>query len=120
MRTLLLPALIAAGVGLVQAATPAIRTIYLDTPGAFEALERDNPAHYRKVVEMIQIAGEVSCEKLPQLFKVQFAASAARCHNMLVLTSDPPKRHLWFVLEDTGYVTNVVLRAAPAKAIPAK
>src|SRR2546425_10320952 len=45
MRTLLLPPLIAATVGLVQAATPAIRTINLDVPGAFEALERDNPEH---------------------------------------------------------------------------
>ena len=102
------------------ATSPIARTVDLGEPGALEALEQSNPERYRKVVQIMRIAGDVSCETLPQMLKVQHDVAAARCSSALVLTSYPAKRHLWFQLEDTAYVANVVLHGARGKLYPAK
>lgn len=102
------------------AAGKASRTIDLGQPGALEALEKSRPEHYGKVVEILRIAGDVACETLPQMLKVQYDVAAARCSTALVLTSYPAKRHVWFQLEDTAYVSNVVLQDVRAKLHPAR
>ena len=106
--------------GLSDASGSIPRTIDLGAPGALEALERSNPEHYGKVVKILRIAGDVSCETLPRMLKVQFDAAGARCSSALVLTSYPAKRHVWFQLEDTAYVANVVLHGVQGKLSPAK
>src|SRR5690349_5888110 len=70
----------------------AARTVDLGAPGALEALEQERPDHYSKVVKILRIAGDVSCETLPKLLKAQYDVAAARCSSALVLTSYPAKR----------------------------
>src|SRR5438876_605566 len=83
MRTLLLPALIAASVGLAQAATPAIRTIYLDAPGAFEALD-DCGEGGASVSFMLQMKSAKA-----EAFWRGTSASVARGERVVLAAEDP-------------------------------
>ena len=96
------------------------RTIDLGVPGALDALEQDSPGHYAKVIEILRAAGDVSCETLPQMLKLQFDVKAASCSATMVLTSYPAKRRVWFQLDDTAYVSNMVLYGATGKLTPAR
>lgn len=47
------------------AVTLEVRTIDLDKPGALEALERDNPSHYKQVMKEIEKAQAIHVEPRP-------------------------------------------------------
>jgi hypothetical protein len=119
MRTIWVVCLIAF-VGSAQASEPVARTIDLREAGAMEALAKNNPEHYRKVLEIIHVAEKVSCETLPQVLHARFNASDTTCRLYTLLTSFPPKRHLSFRLDDTFFVTNVTLQDAGGQLDPAK
>jgi hypothetical protein len=119
MRTFVM-LLLSAFVGTAFASEKVARTIDLGTPGVLEALQEANPGHYNKVTRILEVAGNVSCDTLPQMLKLQFDAAAGECRSVTILTSFPAKRRIWFQLEDTAYVTNVVLRDVRGKLIPAK
>jgi hypothetical protein len=119
MRTFIAVVLIAF-LGSAHAAERAKRTIDLDHTGALEILATDNPQHYQKVVEIIQVAREVSCQSLPEILQVRFDAASVHGTGQLILLSHPPKRRLSFQLDDTAYVTNVVLPSGGEKLVPAK
>lgn len=102
------------------AADKVVRTINVSDAAAMDALERDRPEQYAKVIEILRIAGDVQCETLPQMLKTQFDVKAARCSSALILTSYPAKRQVWFLLDDTAYAGNVVLYGVRAKLSPAK
>jgi hypothetical protein len=107
-------------VGSVQAWEPIARTIDLRESGALEALSKDNPEHYRKVLEIIQVAEKVSCESLPQVLHTKFNVYDATCRPQLLLTSFPPKRRLAFRLDDSWFVVNVTLRDWDGTLDPAR
>jgi len=94
--------------------------INLDRPGVLEAIEKEDPAHHARIVEITTAAGEVSCETLPQLFKARYQAVVASCTSLLVLTSYPAKRHLAFELDGRSYVTNLVLTGTQPLLTPAR
>ena len=118
MRTFSISVLVAL-LGIAQAA-PALERINLDKPGALEAIEKEHPEHYRKIVEIIRVAQAEPCETLPQVLKTRFDAFDTVCKSYQLLTSDPPKRHLSFTLESTGYVTNAIQYNLRGKVVPAK
>ena len=90
--------------------------ISIDRPGALEAIERDNPAHYRKIVESLRIAQHASCETLPGILKVQLDIESAQCSAYMLRTSLPPKAYVSFTIDDVTYASNVVQhRLAPAR-----
>jgi hypothetical protein len=104
-----------------RAAAWAQRSIVnLDKPGVLEAIEKRNPAHHRRIVEILRVAQAEPCETLPQILKTQFDAVGTKCSSYMLLTSDPPKRHLTFTLADTVYVTNVVQYKLRGKLTPAE
>ncbi len=104
-----------------RAATWTQRSIVnLDKPGMLEAIEKQNPAHHRKILEILRVAQAEPCETLPRILKTQFDAASAECRSYQLLTSDPPKRHLAFTLADTVYVTNVVQYKLRGKLTPAE
>ena len=119
MRALIVSLLVAFA-GSTVAAGNVTRTINFSSPGALDALEEDNPEHYAKVIEILRIAGDVSCETLPRMLKTQFDVKAARCSSALILTSYPAKRNVWFQLDDTAYAGNVVLYGVRGKLSPAR
>ncbi len=104
----------------VQAATPAPGVVDLTKPGALEQVARENPEHYRQIVEMIRIAEQLSCEKAVKLYHANFKARDIDCVGLMILTSDPPKRRLGFTLDTTKYMTVVTIKTSGGKLIPAK
>ena len=110
MTKSLVAALLAA---LVPAAGNAMAAVDIGDSQALDALQVRNPAHYEKVLRILRVAGDVSCETLPQMLKVYDARNVA-CSGALVLTSYPAKRHLSFKLDETVYAGNVVLQGKPA------
>ena len=117
MRAAILALAILAG---TANAAPAKHTIDLGEPGALERIEAQSPDRYVTIVGILRVASHVSCDTLPQVLKTQYGAKDVLCPGALVLTSYPPKRHLRFQLEDTEYVTNVVLSGEAGKLQPAR
>jgi len=118
MRTFVIAILFALDVCQVAWAERSI--VNLDKPGMLEAIEKQNPAHHRKIVEILRVAQAEPCETLPQILKTQFDAQSTNCRSFQLLTSDPPKRHLTFTLTDTVYVTNVIQYKLRGKLTPAE
>lgn len=96
------------------------RTVDLGDSATLDAIARRDPQRYEKIMRILQVAGDVSCEMLPQVLQVQHGAKDVQCTGALILTSYPPKRHLRFGLEDTIYVVNVVLNGPHGTLQPAR
>jgi hypothetical protein len=119
MRNLAIAAVsIAAALSPAVSASPAV--VNLDRPGAFAALARENPEHFRRVADVLKIADELPChtEKFG-LTVAKLDARDARC-GLMLMTSYPAKRHLSFVLDQTRYVTVVTMRDLGMTLVPAQ
>ena len=101
-------------------ASPVKQTIDLGEPGALERIEAQDPERHATIVKILRTAADVSCDTLPQMLKTQYGAKNVLCPGALILTSYPAKRHLRFQLEDTEYVTNVVLKDVNGRLRPAR
>ena len=86
----------------VHAATPSGATVYLDDQATWDALKREQPQRYEKILEIIRIAEAEPCETAPAVIKTKLAVKA-KCQAMIVYTSYPAKTWLQFTLEDTSY-----------------
>ncbi|HEX7465313.1 MAG TPA: hypothetical protein VF309_01635 [Usitatibacter sp.] len=129
--TTIIPALALAGalLGAPAVATPGgdavpaiapTRTVNLDRPGALEAVAAANPGHYRKLVEILRVSGEIDCIAMPAKLYVSFGATGSCTAPNLLMTSFPAKRHVRLLLEDTAYEANVVIRSSPGELVPAE
>jgi hypothetical protein len=92
--------------------------IDLDRPGALEALQRSNPAHYAKVRQIIAGVVRRADAEVPRWMQASFNAHDVR-YAPIVLTSHPPKRHLAFALDTTRYEAIVTLTNVRGEIIPA-
>jgi hypothetical protein len=101
---------------------PVAATIRVDLGDdkALDAIQAKNPAQYKKVMGIIKAAGEVSCETLPQMLKVQYGATDVQCAGAHILTSYPAKRRLAFTLDDVAFSGNIVLTGIQPIITPAK
>ena len=99
---LIVAACVAAGEA--QAQKPYVS---IDAPGVLEALERERPGHYAKIVQALSLAQHVSCETLPGILKTRLDIAATQCSAYLLRTSLPPKVHVAFTLDDVTYASNV-------------
>jgi hypothetical protein len=97
----------------------AVTRVDINDPKALDAIQAADPARYEKLMGIIQLAGNVSCETLPQMLKVQYGAENVQCYGALIRTSYPAKRWLSFKLDDTAFSGNVVLTGTQPRAVPA-
>jgi hypothetical protein len=122
MRYLLLSsALLLAGIVTVASAeTPIKRTVYLDSV-VLEDLKTSNPDRYAQVQRVMASASEMCKPNAARTWALANAPSAD-CSTLVLKTSYPPKRQITFVVDDTVYIANVIVRDAPAlvKAEPGK
>ena len=81
---------------------PSPRTVVLDAPGALEALQRSNPAHFDKVRRILDGLLQRPDAEVPRWMQVSFGARDVS-YVPVVLTSHPPKRRLSFALDQTRY-----------------
>ena len=114
----LIPIIAIAGAVIVVPGRPA-HTVDFDKPGTLDRIAVENPAHYRRLVEVLDAASVIDCQEMPGKLYVKFnAAGSCTAPNML-LTSFPAKRRIAVTLDDTGYVGNVVIRTDAGRMVPA-
>src|SRR5687767_2257448 len=97
----------------LSAAPTKARIVNLNAPGVLQALERDNPDHYRRVSGVLTLARESACQAddFPRIVQAQFSVDRAQCR-ALIKTSDPAKLDLSFVIEDTMYRSQITMTRA--------
>ncbi|HEX4782292.1 MAG TPA: hypothetical protein VH301_16145 [Usitatibacter sp.] len=108
MRAIALPILAVAALLPAHAGPWVSHGVDLDRPGVLAAIEHSNPQLYLRIRGVLDAAQAKPCETLPQILKAQFEASLGTCSSYSILTSFPPKRRITFVIDDTGYSSNVV------------
>jgi hypothetical protein len=94
-------------------------TINLDQPGVLEALQHDNPAHYQKIQEIMAGLFGRSDSEVPRWIQTTFNAHDVS-YTPVLLTTDPPQRHLSFTLDNTSYRAVVTLTHLKPEIIPVK
>jgi hypothetical protein len=97
--------------------TPA-RVVNLNDPDALERLQRSNPAHYAKVRRIVEGLSRQRDADVPRWIRTDFDARDIR-YAPILLTSDPPKKHLSFALDDTRYEAVVTLVHMRGEIVPA-
>jgi hypothetical protein len=80
-------------------------------------LRTTNPDHYARAARLIAAANQL-CQ--PGKPKLQNTDGRDISCGVLLLTSNPPKRELSFVLDRTRYVALVTITADRPKFLPAK
>ena len=94
-------------------------SVNLDAPGALEALKREQPAHYAKVVEaMDQVQAVPYSEKGVRNLRAEFGKSDPTRRQ--IETSFPAKTHLTVPVDGTNYQITVVYVKNPPKNVPVK
>ncbi len=99
LATAVLPLLFIA-VAVAGDAVPGL-TLNLNKPGALEALRHSNPAHYEKVHRIMDGLSRQRDAGVPRWMQAKFDAKDVRYG--VLLTSNPPKRPLSFILDETRY-----------------
>lgn len=92
-------------------ATAPKRTVYL-TGMALEELKTSNPTHYTRALKVMDEMSKPCPEGEWQSLPIQQQRlSPSKCSAFLLQTSNPPKRQVTFVLDDTLYIANVVMKS---------
>jgi hypothetical protein len=103
----------------VQAAGVPSQSVDLDKPGALEALQRDKPAHYAKVLEMMERVQAVPLAAEGQR-DLRLEVQKPDVTRRQIETSFPAKTRMTVPLGDTEYKITVVYTKNPATVVPAK
>jgi hypothetical protein len=113
MRYLLLTsALLLVGAATAALADAPKRTVYLDSV-VLEEIKNSNPDRYARIRGVMAKASEMCKPNAARLWPTPTAATPD-CSSMVLKTSYPPKRQIVFSIDDTLYITNVVVLDAPA------
>ncbi len=117
--TLALAALTATFATAVVAAFPN-KVVYLYDAADLAQLRATNPVHYARAERIMAAANEL-CRPAPgEVWYARFEARDISCADMLMLTSNPPKRQIGFTLDDTRYIAMVVITDNPPQVVPAR
>ncbi len=112
-------ALVLLWTGIAAAQAPTGRTVDIDARGALAALEQSNPGHYEKVRRILTDIVDRREGDVPRWMQATFAAQDVR-YAPVVLTSNPPRRRLSFVLDTTRYQAIVTLTNVRGEIVPLK
>jgi len=113
-----LAALTAALVATAAAAVPR-EYVYLYGQANLDRLRATNPGHYAQAERIMAAANELCRPKPGEVSYVEFAARAITCSDMLLKTSNPPKRQISFTLDETRYIALVAVTDDPPRVMPA-
>lgn len=119
MRNAIIAAL--ATLGLLCGAVARTPEIDLDRPGALEALQRNRPDHYNKVVEAISRAQTIHVEPAPTTQHAGVSTEDPRTKGVSdILLSSPAKKRLVVQIDDAVYRVTAHLTKDPGKLEKAK
>jgi hypothetical protein len=95
--------------------------VNLDKPGALEALKRDKPAHYSRVMEAVAKARSIDVDAAPTSQNANLAPNDPRMKGATaVLPSDPAKKRLAVRVGDVTYRVTAHLTERPGQVEKAK
>lgn len=104
----------------VQAGETTVRgSIDLRNPQALEQLERSNPAHFDKILQILETLRDQPDLAEGEWLEVMFDARDVDLSRYLIKTSHPPKQLLRFTLDDVRYTLHVVRSDLGAQFTPA-
>ena len=93
----------------------------LHMPGALEALRKDKPAHYARVIEAISKAQTPQVDPAPSVQNANLAPNDPRLKGATtVLPSDPAKKRLAVRVGDVTYRVTAHLTEHPGQVEKAK
>ena len=118
-RLLALIIVVGLGVGQAPLASAQSRIVDLDVPGALDALARDKPQHYGKVLEIMAEVQRQPDSEVARWMRTRFDARDV-AYGPLWLVTDPPKRRLSFTIDEMRYRSTVTLTDWNAQRVPAK
>lgn len=96
-----------------NAAPIQVATVDLDKPGALEALKKDRPAHYKKVMEEIEKAQAIPVDPLPVMRDALMDDRSKG--TTMIMPTDPAKKRISVFTEDlTEYRVTVHMTKNPA------
>lgn len=111
-RLLLAPLILSA----TFAADALAAAVDLDKPGALEALERENPGHYREVMREVARAQEIRIDREPSLRKAEtLYVEPRKRESMTLLTTHPAKKRLTLFLGGIEYRVTAHMTRYPAR-----
>src|SRR4051794_36132869 len=93
------------------------RSVYLYGQSDLERLRVTNPGHYARAERIMAAANELCRAQPGDISYAKFDAREISCVEMLVKTSNPPKREISFTLDDTHYIALVVITDDPARRV---
>ncbi len=100
------------------------RTVYLDHL-VLEELKQSNPDHYARIQKVMAASSELCAPSGARLWQA-IGISNGSCSAMTLKMSNPPKRDIGFLIDDTWYVALVTVKDLPTlrmlpreKAFPA-
>jgi hypothetical protein len=102
-----------------NAGIPA-KPVNLDKPGALEALEKENPDHFRTVMERVRAVGVETCESAARLYRTQPEQRRAACRSRQLRTTFPAQTTERIRVDQSIYVITVFLDPSTYKIIPAR
>jgi len=91
--------------------------VYLYGQSDLDRLRATNPGHYARAERIMAAANQLCRPKPGEVSYARFDARDISCSEMLVKTSNPPKRQISFTLDDTHYIALVVITDDPARLV---
>ena len=89
--------------------------IDLNSPGAMDQLKIDRPKHLAAIAEVIRVAERLPCQNHEiEAVKARYNITEWGC-NFVLLASLPPKRRVFFQLEDAHYVAVVTVKGTEGR-----
>ena len=112
--------MLAAALVLTMPAGAQLRhTVDLREPGALQALQASNPAHFEKISRALAALEERPERAEGDWLEINIDAREVDLSKLLFKTSYPPKQLLRFSLDDTRYLMHVVRSDVVGEAVPA-
>lgn len=103
--------------------SPPISTkhhVLLDGDEALAKLQISNPRHYAIARRIFAAATEICNLGDAEPILTKYGADYIGCARGLWLTSNPPKREIFFHIDDTAYSARVVVKELGTKLVPAE
>ncbi len=93
------------------------QVVYLDGPAALDHLRVTHPAHYAKAQRLMADANKLCRPDGARLLPTYLDARDVSCEQMLLRTSNPPKRQITFRLDDVRYIALVAVTDDPPRLV---
>jgi len=93
--------------------------VYLNGQDDLDRLRATHPDRYARAERIMAAANELCRPRPGEVSYAEFEAKDISCSDVLLKTSNPPKRQISFTLDDTRYIALVAVTDDPPRVMPA-